>query len=176
MAVHDNAKVLKDGFDKGLRLIEQTVRNSLHYAATELVHLALQNRGYTGFTGNTQTSYACGIYINGVLVEVVDSQSFQDKPVRYKIKRGRIVYLQNPYEGRPRMRTGYADVDEEYGIDTSLEFLNEYKAPKQGIALVMTTGTEYSDFLETVMRLDVLTRTYREAPKVIESNWRKIPD
>ena len=173
---HDNARVLKDGFARGLKIIERTLQDSLHYAAEELVHRALQNRTYTGFTGNTQTSYACGIYVGGMLVEVVHSQSFQDRPVHLKVRHGQLLYLEHPYEDseRGRARRGMVPVDGLEGIETSLKFLNSYKVPKKYVALVMTTGTEYSEWLEEYMHLDVLKRTYLEAAKVLDKNWRKI--
>lgn len=172
-----NKEVLEKGFESALKTIEQTIHTSLHWAAVELVHRALVNRGYTGFTGNTQTSYTCGIFLNGNLVEVVDSASLQEPPVRRKIGFGSDVYLENPYEGRPRSRHGYVPTNQnEYGSDTALKFINSYKAPKRGIAMVMTTGTEYSEFLEQIFNLDVLTRTFKEASKVLEKNWRKIPE
>lgn len=171
-----NKYVLDKGFEEGLKMIEQSIASSLHWAAVELVHRALINRGYTGFTGNTQTSYTCGIYLNGNLIEVVDSASLQERPVRRKIGFGSNVYLDNPYEGSPRLRHGYVKVNQSlYGSDTALKFINSYKAPKKGLALVMTTGTEYSEFLEQMFNLDVLTRTFKEAAKVLDRNWKSIP-
>ena len=172
----DNKKVLDEGFAKGLRQIEQVIMTSLHWAAVELVHSALVNRGYTGFTGNTETSYMCGIYLNGSLREVVDMSSELSAPVHKKIRNGQYLYLDAPYEGNPRGRMGHVDVNNEYGPDTSLRFLRTYKAPSKGIALVMTTGTEYSEFLEEVFNLDVLTRTFLDAPRIISSNWRSLRD
>jgi hypothetical protein len=174
---HDNAKVLSEGFAKGMKKIEQAIQNSLHWAAEELVHRALQNRTYTGFTGNTQTSYACGIYVRGTLVEVVHSQSFQERPVHLKIRYGKVLYLEHPYEdsGRGRARKGMVPVNNLEGIETSLKFLNSYKAPKNGVAMVMTTGTEYSEWLEEYVRLDVLSRTRQEAEKVLDRNWKPLP-
>ena len=172
----DNKKVLDEGFAKGLRQIEQVIMTSLHWAAVELVHSALVNRGYTGFTGNTETSYMCGIYLNGSLREVVDMSSELPSPVRRKIRNGQYVYLDRPYEGTSRGRHGYVDVNSEYGSETSLRFLGSYKAPRRGVALVMTTGTEYSEFLEEMFNLDVLTRTFLDAPRIISSNWRSVRD
>jgi len=71
---------------------------------------------------------------------------------------------------------GHVDVNNEYGPDTSLRFLRVYMAPAKGIALVMTTGTEYSEFLEEMFNLDVLTRTFLDAPRIIASNWRSVKD
>ena len=169
-----NARVLKDGFAKGLRMIEHVLRDSLADAADKLLVRVSSNRQFVGFTGNTQTSYACGVYINGVLVHVSIQKNWNDAPRRMKVRRGRIVYLSNPYEGRPRAVRGMADIETDYGITLSLRQLSEYKAPRRGVALMMTTGTEYSVYIEQSMSLDVLTNTYRDAPRILESSWKKI--
>ena len=176
MAASDNKKVIDSGFKKGLAMIENMIMVSLHYSMVELVHTALFNREFLGFTGNTQTSYTCGAYLNGKLVDVVSSSESLPKPVRKKIPYGKDVFLENPYEGSQRMRHGYVNTDRNYGADTALKFINSYKAPSKGIALVMTTGTEYSEFLEQQAGLDVLTKTFKDAPAIIARNWRKIPD
>lgn len=176
MAVSDNEKILNEGFSKGLAMIERTIMVSLHYSMVELVHTALFNKEYMGFTGNTQTSYTCGAYLNGVLVDVVSSSESLPQPVRRKIPFGKTVYLERPYEGGGRARHGYVHTDRNFGADTALKFINSYRAPKKGFALVMTTGTEYSEFLEQEARLDVLTKTFKDAPGIIARNWRKIPD
>ena len=64
---HDNAKTLENGFAKGLRMIEDVLFNSLANAADALLLRVATNRQFIGFTGNTQTSYACGVYVNGKL-------------------------------------------------------------------------------------------------------------
>lgn len=170
----DNKKVLNDGFAKGLAMIETSFMVALHYASVELVHTALFNREYVGFTGNTQTSYTCGVFLNGKLVDVVSTADSLEKPVRHKIPLGKDVYLERPYEWPPRSRGGMVKVDRNYGSETALKIINRYKAPKKGIALVMTTGTEYSEFLEQEIGLDVLTKTFKDAPTILAKNWRPI--
>ena len=176
MADNGNKKILDSGFSKGLAMIERSIMVSLHYSMVELVHTALYNKEYMGFTGNTQTSYTCGAYLNGKLVDVVSSAESLPKPVRRKIPYGKNVFLQRPYEGSPRARHGYVNTDHSYGNDTALKFINSYNAPKKGFALVMTTGTEYSEFIEQQAGLDVLTKTFKDAKGIISRNWRKIPD
>ena len=170
----DNKKVLNDGFAKGLAMIETSFMVALHNASVELVHTALFNREYQGFTGNTQTSYTCGVFLNGKLVDVVNSGESLPKPVRHKIPFGKTVFLKIPYEGNPRARHGYVKTNRNYGSETALKFINSYKAPRKGIALVMTTGTEYSEFLEQEAGLDVLTKTFKDAPTILAKNWRPI--
>ena len=175
MTAADNESVLDKGFAKGLALIERSFMIALHYASLELIHTALNNREYTGFTGNTQTSYTCGIFLNGKLIDVASSSESLPKPIRRKIPFGKSVFLKRPYEGNQRLRSGYVKTNREYGADTALRFINGYRAPGKGFALVMTTGTEYSEFLEQEVGLDVLTKTFKDAPGILAKNWRPIP-
>lgn len=172
--IHDNAKTLDNGFAKGFRMIEDMLYNSFASAAEDLLIRVSSNRQFVGFTGNTQTSYACGVYVNGRLVNVVVQHNWNEPPRRMKVRLGKVVFLSNPYEGRPRAVKGQVDIVENHGLVLSLKQLEEYKAPRKGIALMMTTGTEYSVYIEQAMSLDVLTNTFKDAPRIIERNWKKI--
>lgn len=173
---HDNAKTLRDGFTKGVKIIEDTLFNSLVDAAEALLVAVAKNRTFTGFTGQTQTSYACGVYVNGKLEHVSVQKNWNAPPIRMKVQKGSVVYLANPYEGPARATKGEVDIVDPEGLSLSLKQLENYKAPTKGVALMMTTGTEYSELLESALRrYDVLTRTYEEAAKIIEKNWKKIP-
>lgn len=173
---HDNAKTLENGFTKGLRIIEDVLFNSLANAADDLLRRVATNRQFIGFTGNTQTSYACGAYVNGRLEHVAVQQNWNEPTRRMKVRKGKVVFLSNPYEGHPRAVKGQVDIVENHGLVLSLKQLEEYKAPKKGLAIMMTTGTEYSVYIEENMSLDVLTLTFKDAPRIIERNWKKIED
>lgn len=151
-------------------MIEDYIIANLFLVSHKLIEHALTHREFTGFTGNTQTSYCCGIYLYGKLRGIVSAQSGHPKPVRLKVEKGRIVFLGNPYEGYPRSVQGAVDVDRLYGEDTSISFLRSYSPNKKHVALVMTTGTEYSEYLER--SLNVLTVTYLSAANVMASNWK----
>ena len=172
--IHDNAKTLENGFAKGLRMIEDVIFISLANAADDLLKRVATNRQFIGFTGNTQTSYAVGLYINGKLEHVAVQQNWKEPTRRMKVRKGQLVFLSNPYEGRPRAVRGQVDIEENHGLYLSLKQIQEYKAPRKGIALMMTTGTEYSLYIEQAMSLDVLTNTFKDAPRIIERNWKKI--
>lgn len=173
---HDNAKTLENGFTNGLRIIEDVLFNSLANAADDLLRRVATNRQFIGFTGNTQTSYACGAYVNGRLEHVAVQQNWNEPTRRMKVRKGKVVFLSNPYEGHPRAVKGQVDIVENHGLVLSLKQLEEYKAPKKGLAIMMTTGTEYSVYIEENMSLDVLTLTFKDAPRIIERNWKKIED
>jgi len=171
---NDNAKTLENGFAKGFRMIEDVIFNSLANAADDLLKRVATNRQFIGFTGNTQTSYACGVYVNGKLVHVSVQQNWKEPTRRMKVRKGKVVYLNNPYEGYPRAVKGQVDIVENHGLPLSIKQLEEYKAPRHGVALMMTTGTEYSVYIEQAMSLDVLTNTFNDAPRIIERNWKRI--
>lgn len=171
----DNARTLRDGFAKGFRIIEETLLSSLTDAADALLVDVSKNRTFMGFTGQTQTSYACGLYLNGKLEHVSVQKNWNTPPVRMKVQNGQVVYLKNPYEGQARVVVGRVDIVEPEGLALSLQQLQNYKAPKVGVALMITTGTEYSELLEAVRHLDVLTRTFSDAPSIIQNSWKKIP-
>lgn len=170
-----NEQVLNKGFAAGLKLIDYALLQSLREAARKLLYYVPIGREFQGFTGNTQTSYMCGIYMDGALVDIVKETTWTRPPVRPKIAKGKTAYLQYPYEGRSRRVTGAVNVTDDYGSNTSEAFLRSYQAPPKGLALVMTTGTEYSELLESVRHLDVLTHTYQVAAQKIASSWKSIP-
>ena len=141
-----------------------------------LLEDAEMSKEFRGFTGNTQTSYSCGLYVDGILTYYVSQDMWTKEPVRKKIPKGATVYLKHPYEGSPRSVTGRVDVDGLYGNDSAFQFLKSFKdAPKNGFAIVMTTGTEYSVYIETIHRLNVLTDTWQNSRTILLNNIKPIP-
>lgn len=141
-----------------------------------LLEDAEMSKEFRGFTGNTQTSYSCGLYVDGKLSYYVSQDMWTKKPVRKKIPKGVTVYLKHPYEGDSRSVTGRVDVDGLYGKDSAFQFLKSFKdAPNNGFAIVMTTGTEYSVYIETVHHLNVLTDTRQNASHILLNNMKPIP-
>lgn len=171
---HNNEKILKDGLRRAQAAIESHLIEIMRSNVITLLHNACFNRGFTGFTGNTQTSYTGGIYLHGKLVDVITQNDYTEPPRRLKVPKGKWVYLKHPYEGGARSVYGKANVDKLYGQDTSIRFLRTYSAPKNFIAIVITTGTEYSEYIEGVAHLDVLTRTWEDAGRVLLSSMRPI--
>lgn len=170
-----NNRVIQKGFDDFSKAINKYVIDSLTDAAEELLVAVAKNRTFVGFTGNTQTSYACGVYVNGNCQNIILQQNWQEPPRRLKIRYGELVYLENPYEGEARATRGSVDTSPEYGQDTSVRFLLEFKCPKDGWGLVMTTGTEYSEILETINGADVLTATGEESYAIISRSFKPMP-
>lgn len=173
----NNEKVLRDGFKQGMALIEQYFVDNLAELCYKLLCLVKQNREFTGWSGNTQTSYLGGVYLYGKLVAIVNQDNWTKPAIRKKLRRGERGYLRRPYEGKARSVQGKVDTDGGFGLNTSYEFLRGYKdAPKKGVGFVITTGTEYSVYLEQVADLDVLTKTYEDAANVLKNGFKPMSD
>lgn len=169
-----NKKVLDAGFKTGITLIREALLRIMRNVARTFVHLACINKEYIGFTGNTQTSYAAGIYLWGRLEEVAFQSDFTRAPVFRKLRKDEWKYLKAPYEGQARSIMGTVDVDDATGQMTSFLILQSTQMPQDSISVVVTTGTEYSQYLETAAHLDVLTKTYKQAAGVMLENIKTI--
>lgn len=172
---HDNAQILRDGLQKGYKQIIDYLFKQMYEFCERLLLEVPKHREFLGFTGNTQTSYACGIYVDGTLGGIVVQSNWNQPPVRKKIGSGQWVWLRNPYEGRTRSVRGKVRVTGDYGQTTSFQFLQSYKAKKNHIQIVMTTGTEYSEYLEVIGGLDVLTGTFEAAKTILAQGFKPMP-
>ena len=155
-----NSRVLEDGFKKVEELIRNQMRLRFVTAGFKFLRHAWDAREFQSFTGNTLTSYAFGCYENGVLFDMYVSVEGMIKPLRRKIAYGERSYLSRPHEGEERAVKGMVDTDDEYGYEESRSFLENYKPDTSGYVLVVTTGTEYSEYMEDIRDLNVLTDTY----------------
>lgn len=160
--------------------IQRVLQNALKDAfasavaqyAPRVVEMADDNRGFTQFTGNTVSSYMAGVYKDGELIHT--SYDGSAPVVHDKIEKGETVHLDNPVEGSPRSVTGMVDiVVRPNGTDLSFKMLAEER-PMGGTGMVMTTGTEYSQYLERVHKLDVLTDTYSEVANNARNDLQRI--
>lgn len=167
----ENRRIAREALTGFLNALPMKLLPTLETIAHALVKDALLNRGFMSFTGNTITSYTVGIYLNGTLNTIVSSFDELKHPVHIKIRKGQFVYLESPYEGEPRVRRGAVEVDNKgWGIDTALEFLRNFKISKRiPVAMVMTTGTEYSFWIEQ-NNLNVLAITAENARQIFLSN------
>ena len=172
---HDNAKTLHDGLQKGYKMIVDYLYGQCYNLCERLLLEVPKHREFLGFTGNTQTSYACGLYVDGQLEGIIVQENWNQPPVRRKVQAGEWAWLRNPYEGRPRSVKGKVRVSGDYGQTTSFQFLKSYHAKKNHIQIVMTTGTEYSEYIEAVSGLDVLTGTYEAAKTILAQGFKPMP-
>lgn len=156
----NNKAALDSGFKKAKEIIFGHLYDQSIKLCDALVRDALNKREFVSFTGNTITSFACGIYVDGDLNYMVASGENMAAPVHAKVQKGEYVYLSNPYEGEPRGVTGKVDIRyNASGMDTAFGILQGIGSPPKGISIVMTTGTEYSTYLESVHDFNVLSDT-----------------
>lgn len=172
MAKLEGYKEARKRFDK---LAKEHVLDILTRTCFSLINDALESKGYMGFTGNTQTSYTCGIYLGGKLTYLLSAGNKLKAPVSKKVRKGKWKHLHTPYEGDSRSVHGEVETDNKYGQQTAVDFLKRYKdVPKKGFAIVMTTGTEYSVYLEKTLDLTVLGTTYLRAGKILMNHVKPI--
>lgn len=172
----DNTAVLKNSKKMMKQIVSGHLYDMLAKTCDDLLEDAVTSKEYQGFTGNTQTSYSCGLYVDGVFLYYVNQKMWSEKPVRKKIPKGVFVYLKKPYEGRARSVLGKVEVDSLYGKDSAFRFLQSYKnVPRSGFAIVMATGTEYSAYIEFEHGLNVLSDTFMKAKSIFKKNVKPIP-
>lgn len=169
-----SVKGFKECRDKFNEIVVKHIENELIHVCDMLVSDAKKSRGFMSFTGNTATSYSCGLYIKGELVYVAEAGDGMRKPIRRKVRKNELARLKKPYEGGERLVRGRVEVDGMYGQDSSMVFLSRYKAPQKGFCIVMTTGTEYSEYIEQVFNANVLTDTFNRSRKILFDNIKPI--
>jgi hypothetical protein len=123
----NNKAALEAGFKKAKRMIANYLFSESIKLCDALVDDAVNKRGFQSFTGNTITSFACGIYQDGRLDYMVASGENMSKPVHAKVRNGEVVWLDNPYEGKPRSTTGRVDIAYDLsGMETSFRILQGF--------------------------------------------------
>ena len=177
MADYDNAKAFDEGMQKMQRLVYERFIKMLEGFCKSLFQSADVSKEYHSLTGNTFTSYACGIYRDGALFEVLYSAEYKRNPIRVKLTKGEI-FSGTSYDGADvKFFKATENTDGGYGKDTSMRFLRQYKPKiKKGFEVVMCTGTEYSSFLEKSKNLNVLTDTWLSSKALFFQNLRVVND
>lgn len=174
----DNKTALNNGFKKAKQIIYGHLFAQCVKLCNELVNDAVNKREFQSFTGNTITSFACGIYEDGKLKHLVASGENMQAPVHAKVQKGELVYLTNPYEGVPRGTIGKVDIVYNMsGMETSYRILEGIPVQNKGLSIVMTTGTEYSTYLESAYHLNVLSDTAKDSnvKRLFYSSFKPLP-
>lgn len=174
----NNKAALDKVFKKAQEIIFGHLYDQCISLCDALVNDALNKREFQSFTGNTITSFACGIYVDGVLSYIVASGQNMKAPVHAKVQKGELVFLDNPYEGKPRSVRGKVDIVYDMsGMETSFAILNGMASSRKGLSIIMTTGTEYSAYLESVHKMNVISDTARESnvKRLLYSSFKPLP-
>jgi len=165
-----NEQSLNKGLKKARELALEHIKNCLQDVCDDLVNHAVTNysspRG--AFTGNTITSYAIGLFLDGEFDYYYANDGIKP-PVRVKLRKGERATLSPAWDGTTRSFTGTVDTGGGYGLDYSYKFLQSFKPKTKGIVLVMCSGTEYSTYIETKMNGNVLTDTFRKASGMLNN-------
>lgn len=167
----ENLQTLDKGFKALGMMMDEFFMSQLKIACElllkEVYRVYHKGAGWHGFTGQTQTSYMAAYFYKGNM-GIVEQTEWKKSPVYRKLRLGETKNLKNPYDGKPRARTGKVDTNGLSGAETSYQFLESYRPSPKCWSIVLTTGTEYSVFLEEQYGLDVLTGAYSVAPKVLK--------
>lgn len=153
-SIADQFDVIKTNISK---VTDAYMESQMVQFGINLVNNILPNQQeFRNLTGNTTTSYAFGIYINGAL-RVMGFNKDAKAPLRNKLVKGEVVYDFIDYDGNLRSYfQAEVDTDAGYGQTSSVQFLQGYKS-KAKYSIIVTTGTEYSAYLENVLNLNVLS-------------------
>ena len=177
MPPHNNPKSFDAGIQKMTRIKHEHFIKCLQAYCDSLFRSADAQRQYRNLTGNTFVSYSCGIYIDGTLREILLSSDYKKPPIRVKLAKGE-VFSGKDYDGTFRRKyKANIETDRGLGVDTSLRFLRQHKPNvTKGYDVVMCTGTEYSEYIEKVRHINVLTNTYLMSSGLIAANLKPIPN
>lgn len=170
----NNNNLFDAGMKKAGEIVSVFIYDYLVKVCEALVDDAVKKkRGWSNFTGNTITSYACGLYIDGRFSYYYCSGDNMPQPIRAKLTEDEYAYLSPDYDGKDRGLRGTMKTDGDYGENLSLNFLKTYKPDcNNGFAIVMCTGTEYSTYLENQNNANVLTDTFQKASNILFSNLK----
>lgn len=171
--------MFEDAMAKVKESLNRKILDTLTNVAADLILDAEFEKEFNNLTGNTLTSYAAGIYVDRKLkrwVNIFNVDYDIDMPTTKKLsnKEGyQMVVHYDTNELIPVKTSTFIDTSDEYGYESSERFLKSYTPEKDGYAIVMCTGTEYSAILE-FGGLNVLTETFMKSPQLFLGNLRKI--
>lgn len=167
-----NTAALENGFNKATEIIRTRVIAGLRKEADKLALKAYDTykSPLMGFTGNTWTGTAVGVYDRGALVYYVSTKTIANMPsaVRSKLKLGKTYFLSKPYgyimdySSGNRTFTPYVDTDGGNSEQDAIKFL-ESNSPNSKFAITVVNGSEYANYVENLMGGDVLIGTYHYA-------------
>lgn len=169
----DNGKLFDEGIAKGRELIRKALAERMTgYMDMMLADAYSLRKGWSSWSGNTQTGYTAGVAVDGRLTAVKSTGESLPSPLRPKLEKGEWGTLDPDYSGRRKQRrTGTADIATPYGMALGLMTVAEAAGlSSKGIAFRMATGTEYSEWLEFKKDFEVIAGSFA----VAEERLRKV--
>lgn len=170
-SIQDQFQVIQTNTNK---IVDAYVEKQLIDFGIQMVNEALPSQQeFRNLTGNTLTSYAFGVYVNGSL-RAMGFNKDAKAPLRNKLIKDEIVYDFTDYDGnfRDYFRAD-VDTDAGYGQSSSVQFLQSYKS-RAKYSIIFTTGTEYSAYLENSLNLNVLSDGVDYAASAILKSFKPI--
>ncbi len=137
--------------------IDDFILSELIRYGTYMVNEVLPaQKQFKNLTGNTITSYGYGVYYRGE-VKRIGFNSRLKPAIDDKLTKGQSVSNYVDYDSN--LRTYFkanVKTDRGRGDKTSREFLRNFKT-RHKFSIVFCTGTEYSQYLENIVHLNVLS-------------------
>lgn len=161
------------------QIVRDTLLPKFRQAAVNLLVDAMGRKEFGDLTGNTLTSYVAGIYENGILYNTITllDVAYLEHPVLEKLSNDDgIVQIERYDDGHivTINTSSFVNTDKRFGVETAKDFLVKYTPPNpKGFSLVITTGTEYSEYIEETRKLNVLTETFLWAEGTVADIFNK---
>lgn len=170
-SIQDQFQVIQTNTNK---VVDAYMEKQLVDFGIHMVNEALPSQQeFRNLTGNTLTSYAFGVYVNGAL-RAMGFNKDAKAPLRNKLIKDEIVYDFTDYDGNFRdYFRAEVDTDAGYGQSSSVQFLQSYKS-RAKYSIIFTTGTEYSAYLENSLNLNVLSDGVDYAASAILKSFQPI--
>jgi hypothetical protein len=171
----NNTAALNRGFSKMELIIRERITKGLIVEADKLAMKAYEtyHSPLMGFTGQTWTGTAVGVFSNRSLAYYVSTRIIANmpNPVRKKLSFGKPAFLKEPYgyimdfSGNNRFMRPTVATDEGISEQDAIKFLQSYHAHTK-YAIVVVNGSEYANYIENSMGGDVITGTYHYASRL----------
>ena len=171
----NNTAALERGIKKAKQIMQERIEICLVNEANKLALKAYES--YTsplmGFTGNTWTGTAVGVYSQGKLIYYITTRMIENMPapVMSKLRLGRPAFLEKPYgyimdySGGNRWMRPTIDTDGGSSELDAIEFL-ESRIPTSQYGITVVNGSEYANYVENSMGGDVLIGTHHYAGRL----------
>lgn len=192
-----NAIAYKRLFKKISSIPEKVMKATmiaLYEAQRELMQHAEANIGYQNLTGNTATSTLSALYFglraHGKPMNIMGMPTYKGRrpthkklPLKSWRNRRRLVKIRLFDTGEKRYfnpNDFVIPTSDGYGKAYAIEQLRKWSMPsskKDGTrysGFMLTTGTEYTPFLEKVRHLNVITATKREAKRIVKRHLANV--